>query len=155
MDKEISQLNDEEMIKFEGNIVDALLEAAAYRKSENNRREVVIRRNGKILFNFAIEPINEDTWRMCRRKNTSNRGKASEELNNSRFLAQAIYEATIPADKQRVWQNQAVWQKLNVASGIDVVNIILTPAEKAKIIEVLEELGGYNDDGLDDMIRNL
>lgn len=155
MDKEISQMNDEEMIKFEGNIVDALLEAAAYRKSENNRREVVIRRNGKILFNFAIEPINEDTWRMCRRKNTSNRGKVSEELNNSRFLAQAIYEATIPADKQRVWQNQAVWQKLNVASGIDVVNIILTPAEKAKIIEVLEELGGYNDDGLDDMIRNL
>lgn len=147
-------LNDEELSKVEANIVDALLEAAAYRNTENNRRLISIKRNGKILFKFAIESIDEDTWRKCRRQNLLNKGRRSEELDNARFLAQAIYEATIPEDQSRVWNNQEIWRKLNVASGTDVVNLILTPAEKTRLAEVLEELGGYDDD-LEDMVKNL
>lgn len=154
MAKTIDQMNDEELEKVEGNIVDALLEAAAFRTGNNARRLISIKRDGRILFKFTIEAIDEDTWRKCRRQNLINKGKRSEELNSARFLAQAIYEATIEEDKKRLWQNQAVWNKLDVASGIDVVNIILTPGEKTKIAEVLEELGGYDDD-LDDIVSSL
>ena len=82
-----------------------------------------------------------------------NKGKRTEELDNARYLAQAIYTATLEADKNRLWNNREVWNKLNVATGVDVVNQVLTPGEKAKIGEVLLDIGGY-DDELDDLIKN-
>lgn len=111
-------------------------------------------RNGKVLFKFTIEAIDEDTWRRCRQQNLRNKGKRNEELNEARFLSQVIYEATSDEDKARVWNNKAVWQKLNVISGVDVVNAVLLPAEKTRLAEKLEELSGYNDD-LDQMIADL
>lgn len=147
-------LNDEELDAIETNIVDALLNAAAYRSKENHRQPIKIVRNGKVLFKFTIEAIDEDTWRRCRQQNLRNKGKRNEELNEARFLSQVIYEATIDEDKARVWNNKAVWQKLNAISGVDVVNAVLLPAEKTKLAEILEELSGYNDD-LDQMIADL
>ena len=119
---------------------------------DDKKRIVNIKRNGRTLFKFTIEPLTEDEWRKCRRQNTSK--NRNGELNDSRFLSQAIYEATIDDDKRRIWQNQEIWDKLNVASGTDVVNIVLTPGEKAKITEVLSEISGYDDD-LDGMIQSL
>ena len=139
--------------KIENNIVDALMEAASFRTSEDNRRKISIKRDGKILFEFTIEPLNEDDWSKCRRQNLRNKGKRSEELDNARYLAQAIYEATIDEDKTRLWKNPEVWRKLNVASGVDVVNLVLTPGEKAAIGDILLDIGGFNDE-LDGIIKN-
>lgn len=144
---------DAELDKVEGNIVDALMEAASFRTSEDNRRPINIKRNGKSLFRFTIEPLNEDDWSKCRRQNLRNKGKRNEELDNARYLAQAIYEATIDEDKTRLWKNPEVWRKLNVASGVDVVNLVLTPGEKAAIGDVLLDIGGFNDE-LDGIIKN-
>ena len=152
MNKPIDLMNDEELEEVESNIVDALLDAAAYRTGDDKKRIVNIKRNGRTLFKFTIEPLTEDEWRKCRRQNTAN--KRNAELNDSRFLAQAIYEATVEEDKRRIWQNKEIWEKLNVATGTDVVNIVLTPGEKAKITEVLSEISGYDDD-LDGMIQSL
>lgn len=144
---------DAELDKVENNIVDALMEAASFRTSEDNRRKISIKRDGKILFEFTIEPLNEDDWSKCRRQNLRNKGKRSEELDNARYLAQAIYEATIDEDKTRLWKNPEVWRKLNVASGVDVVNLVLTPGEKAAIGDILLDIGGFNDE-LDGIIKN-
>lgn len=146
-------LTEDALDNIEGNIVDALLQAAAYRNVENHRQPVKIVRNKKVLFRFTIEALDEDTWRRCRAQNTRTRGK-SEELNEARFLSQLIYEATIEEDKQRVWNNKAVWKQLNVLTGVDVVNAVLLPAEKIKLAEELEKLSGYNED-LDEMIESL
>ena len=67
MPRDITQLNDEDLEKVEGNIVNAILGAAAYRDKQNNRRLINIKRKGKLLFQFTIEPIDEDTWQKCRR----------------------------------------------------------------------------------------
>lgn len=139
--------------KIEGDIVNALMEAASFRSGEDKRRKVLIKRNDKILFEFTVEPLNEDDWSRCRRENLKNKNKPTEELNNARYLAQAIFMATIDEDKKRLWNNREVWLKLNVGSGVDVVNLVLTPGEKAKIGEVLLDIGGYNDE-LDDLIKN-
>ena len=144
---------EEQLGKIEGNIIDALMEAAAFRTGEDKRRKVSIKRDEKILFTFTIEPINEDDWSRCRRENLKNKGKRTEELDNARYLAQAIYTATIEEDKKRLWNNREVWRKMNVATGVDVVNQVLTPGEKAKLGEVLLDIGGY-DDELDDLIKN-
>ena len=138
---------------LENNIVDALLEAGSWRK-DDIQRTVVIRRNEKELFKFRIEPIDEDTWMKCRRQNLRNKGRRNEELDDARFLAQVIYEATAPEDKH-LWKNDAVLKKLNVASGIDVVNYVLKPAEKSQIVEVISKISGYDDDEtIDNILRD-
>lgn len=43
---------DAELDKVENNIVDALMEAASFRTSEDNRRPINIKRNGK-----SLEPV--------------------------------------------------------------------------------------------------
>lgn len=153
-EKKNAPLTEDALDNIEGNIVDALLQAAAYRNVENHRQPVKIVRNKKVLFRFTIEALDEDTWRRCRAQNTRNKGKRNEETDEARFISQLIYEATIEEDKQRVWNNKAVWKQLNVLTGVDVVNAVLLPAEKIKLAEELEKLSGYNED-LDEMIESL
>ena len=137
----------------EKNIVDALLGAAAFR-TEQKLCEIKIVRDDKTLFTFKIHGLTEDEFTKCRRQNTKNRGRRDEETNWTRYAAQVIYEATVADDKQRIWQNHEVWDALNVASGVDVVNAVLTPAEKTKILEAVENISGF-DDNLDGLIKNL
>lgn len=139
---------------LEQDIVSALLEASAWRR-DSTQREIVIRRGEKDLFTFKVEPLEEDTWQKCRRQNLKNRGKRTEELDEPRFLSQCIFEATCDEDKLRLWKNKEVLKKMNAVSGVDVVNQILKPAEKSKIVEVIASISGYGDDDsdLDDIIK--
>ena len=131
--------------KVESDITTALLEAASYRMNDETAT-VRIKRNEKLLFTFQVRGLDEDEWAKCRRQNLSNRGLRTEELNNSRFLSQLIYEATTDEDKERVWKNKAVWQKLNVVSGVDLINKLLLPGEKSSIVEAIAKLSGYDED---------
>ena len=139
------------MKDVEDNLVAALLEAAEYRSAEEY--PVTIKRGDKELFKFTIRAIDENTWRKALKENTQNRGRRSEDLNAYRYFAQLIYNATVPEDRERLWKNRAVWEKLNVANGIDCVDAVLSPAEKQKLVETLEKISGYDESSLDDMIK--
>ena len=138
---------------LDGQIAQALLEAAEYRNGADNVREVVVKRKGRDLFTFKIGSLDENGWQKCRRQNLKNKGKRNEELDNARFLSQVIYEATDTEDKERIWKNHDAWEQLDVASGVDLINKVLTPAEKARIAEEIGVLGGFEDD-LDELIKN-
>lgn len=151
--------NDVDMEKVEQDIVSALVEAGAWNTGaiEEDLPTVIIRdrKDGeKILFQFRIHSLNEDEWAKCRRQNLKNRGRLTEELNQARFMSQVVYEATVDEDKERLWKNKAAWKAYNVNSGVDLINAILLPAEKGKIVETLSTLGGFDDSGLDGLIRN-
>lgn len=137
---------------LEDNIVEALLEAAEYRSSEEY--PVVIKRGEKELFRFTIRALDEKTWRKALKENTQNRGRRSEDLDAYRYFSQLIYNATVAEDRERLWKNKTVWEKLNVASGVDAVNAILSPAEKTKLVEQLEKISGFDENNLDDLIKN-
>lgn len=139
--------------QFEDNIVDALMGAAAYR-TEEQLREITIVRGEQALFKFRIHGLTEDEFVRCRRQNTKNRGKRDEEINWVRYSAQVVYEATVADDKKLLWQNHEVRDRLGVSSAVDVVLKVLTPAERAKIVEAVESISGFDDD-LDGMIQNL
>ena len=57
-----------------------------------------------------------------------------------------IYNAD---DKKRLWDNRDAWAALNAVNGADVIFKCLTPAERAKIVTVVEELSGYDDNDVD------
>ena len=146
----MKNMNDNELQAAETDIVSALLEAKEYRQNRAERT-IVINRGGKILFTFRITGLDEDVWRKCRRNNLRRHGQA-EELDGARFISQAIYEATVAEDKH-IWNNREIWENFNVTNGADVVNLILFPAEKTRLGEILEELSGYNVD-VDDLVRD-
>jgi len=134
----------------EQSIVECLTGAANY-LADNGRAHIVIERAG---FSFYVQGVNEDQTAKCRRLATKNRGRRDEEVDWSRYAAQLIYEATVPDDKKRLWDNKAVWDKLNCVTGSDVIFKCLTPAERAKIVTAIENLSGYDDTDLDGIIKN-
>lgn len=149
----IDDMTETELEDYEGDLVNALLEASSYRTDNDEYRKVAIVRKKKKLFEFTVHPLNDDEWAKCRRQNLKNRGKRNETLDNARFASQVIYTATIDEDRAKLWDNKGVWDKLNVASGIDVVNAVLKAGEKTAILEVINEICGYGDE-TDEFIKN-
>ena len=115
--------------KVESDITAALLEMASYRLIDETQ-PIVIKRQGKPVLEFTVRGLDEDEWAKCRRQNLVNRGLRTEEIKQARFNSQVIYEATIAEDKERIWKNKDVWAKLNVASGIDLINQLLCREKK-------------------------
>ena len=151
---ELNKMTDSDLEKIDSNIADVLLGAAGYLQGEDKKQPIQIKRNGKALFTFTIEPLDEKTMEKCRRQNTKNRGRRNEEFDGNRYVAQLIYEATVEEDKKRLWKNREVWDKLNIASGADAVQAILTPAERAELENIMLDMLGFNED-LSSMIEPL
>ena len=137
--------------KVESDITAALLEMASYRLIDETQ-PIVIKRQGKPVLEFTVRGLDEDEWAKCRRQNLVNRGLRTEEIKQARFNSQVIYEATINEDKERIWKNKDVWAKLNVASGIDLINQLLLPGEKNALVEIIGRLSKYEIDA-EDLIR--
>lgn len=137
--------------KVESDITAALLEMASYRLIDETQ-PIVIKRQGKPVLEFTVRGLDEDEWAKCRRQNLINRGLRTEEIKQARFNSQVIYEATIAEDKERIWKNKDVWAKLNVASGIDLINQLLLPGEKNALVEIIGKLSKYEMDA-EDLIR--
>lgn len=129
----------------EQNIVDALLNAAEFRTNSEHRK-ITIARAG---FSFEIRGVNEDQVKRAQKLSTLNRGRRDEQTDWGRYSAHLIYAATIDDDKKRLWDNKSVWDALNAVNGADVVYKCLTPAERAKIVTVVEELSGYDETDVD------
>lgn len=147
------KISEETLENYEGDIVNALLESSNYLSDKSEYRKLSIPRKEKIMFLFTVRPLNDDELAKCRSQNLKNRGKRNETLDNARFASQVIYTATIDEDRAKLWDNQAVWNKLNVVSGIDVINAVLKPGEKTAIIEEINKICGYDDD-LEEIIKN-
>lgn len=138
--------------KVESDITTALIEAVSYRRNMTTKT-ATISRNDKVVCRFKVHGLDEDEWAKCRRQNLMNRGKPTEELNTARFMSQVIFEATIDEDKERLWKNKATWAKLNVPSGVDVINELLWPGEKQIIVDSIAKLSGYDKD-VEDIMGN-
>lgn len=132
----------------EQSIVDALLNAAEFRLNKETRT-IVVKRGDKEFFRFDIHAVNEDQVAKAQKLSTKNRGRRNEETDWSRYSAHVIYFATTDDDRKRLWDNKAVWEALDCVTGADVVYKCLTPAERAKIVSVIEELSGYDDTDID------
>lgn len=150
----------EELKRFEGSIVDAVLQAANFAQDKEETYTVNIHRNGIIMFSFKIRPLSEEEYNKCREKNTKyvrNKRvgvKVPETTNAVRYRSQLIYTATVAEDRAQIWDQKAVWEKLNVASGIDAIDKILKSGEKDKICEAIDKISGYDTDALEETIKN-
>lgn len=147
----------EELKAYEGDVLNAILEAADFDKESYLIR--VIRKN-VILLQFHIHPLSEEEYNKCREKNTKYvRNKrfgtrVPEKTDAVRFRSQLIYTATDEADRKSLWNNKQAWEKLNVASGVDLIEKVLKGGEKDEIVEQIDKISGYDNSQLEDATKN-
>lgn len=140
----------------EEDFVAGLLEAASFKEEEDSKKEIEIVRNGKKLFSFTIRPISTDEFYLAKKngskfvKNPLNKKlpKIEDEaqFNTAVFHSWLIYTATVDADKEKVWNNQAIKSKYNLMLPVDSVPVLLRMGEMNKIVDAIMEISGIGEE---------
>lgn len=133
-------------------LLDRLLSAAEYVSNEEHK--IYIRRNHQEYFSFSVTALSEKDLFYLRDKYTKvkmKRGRRTEEFDTAKYRCSVIYNSTVDRDKAQIWDNRDLWEALRtkgytIINALDVVEALLLPGEKAKVVEALDEFGGYNDE---------
>ena len=73
------------------------------------------------------------------------------------FRSALIYSATSDADREKLWDNREIKQKLvsagfnQVVSALDVIETVLNGGEKDRIIDEINKISGFNAEDLDEL----
>ena len=144
-----------------GDMLDALLNAAEYTKRATAEIEIfrpdASGARQKIL-GFTIHALTEDQYDAARKNNTTYQTsrkfgglKMAEDMDVPRYNSQLIYLATADADRTKLWDNRAGWEKTSVVNAYDFITKVLKPGEKDQIVRKIDELSGY--EGLDEIAK--
>ena len=134
----------------EDDLLAGLLAAANYKADEDETVEIVINRNKKDLFSFRIHPLSEDDFNRCRKRctkyvksKTQGGIRVPEEVDTVKYRCMLIYEATVPEDRAKIWDNKKLWKAKDLATGTEAVDLLLKAGEKNAICEKLDTISGY------------
>ena len=75
------------------------------------------------------------------------------ELDTAKYRSSVIYNSTVEEDKEKLWDNKKIWEGLRaqgktIVNALDVIEAVLLPGEKDKIMEMIDELNGYDNEDL-------
>ena len=121
---------------------------------EKKEKTIEIRRDGELHFRFNVHPYSTKDVEAAKKKGTTYvknpkgpkypaiaKGYSSEDAES--YL---IYLSTCDADRAKLWDNPKFKERFNVMEGYQLIDKVLLPAEKQNIIQVLDSLGGFDDD---------
>lgn len=148
---ELSQEVNEGMVRtYEDDILGGLLAAAGYRENEEEIHPVEIAREGVVYFKFRIRPLSEDEYRKCKERYTKYKRNKQlgvrfpEETDTVRYRSALIYEATVPEDRAKLWDNKDAWKRLDVLSGVELIDRVLKAGEKDAVLDLIDNISGYS-----------
>ena len=150
--EEEQDFTQEEILMNENDILAGLLEAGRSKDSEDSYKTIKIKRGNKLLFTFRVRPMTEEEAQSCYRRATKyakgkgyGQPKTAIETDNAKFRAYRIYTATVDEDRAKTWDNRKAWDALGVITGVDMIDMVLLAGEKDRILDVIDEVSGYND----------
>lgn len=146
----------------EDTFIQGLIDAVGFASEETQRIEIV--RNGRLYFAFSIHPLCSDDYDRCKKKHTKfvrNKQlgmKLPEDTNSTKYRSELIYQATIKEDRDKLWDNRAVWEALRdkdiqIMGPLDVIEYSLMAGEKDRILEAIDTLSGFDND-LEEVVKN-
>lgn len=162
----------EEILNNESNLLRGLMEAGNFKNDEAYRRKIEIRRGDRVLFSFTIRPLDEEEEISCYRQatpqlpnpNGKHWPKIDGKTDTPRMRSLKIYTATIDEDRQRIWDNPTMKQKLGAMTAVDLIDKVLRSGDKDAVLAVIDEIsgsGGRNsavsdgeDESLEDYAKN-
>lgn len=151
-----------QMLLSEEDMIRGLIEAADFKSDDTKRIEIA--RRGKVVFSFTVRPLTEDDYQRCRKqwtkkiKNKRLGIPMQGDTDIVKYRDSLIYEATIPEDRKKLWDNKQVWSALNnkgfqIMNGLDVIEYTLKAGEKDLVVEEIDSLSGFGDD-LEETAKN-
>ena len=159
-EKKATGLPAQEVIdRTEEDLINSLLAAADYKDDEAIQKKIEIKRNGKVMFSFHIRPLGEPELQRIRKLSTpmypnpegKRLPKIEGEIRYGEFKSRKIYEATVEADREKMWDNPALKRGL-AKKGIDVmenwetIDAVLMAGEKNVLNDAIDDLSGYDMD---------
>lgn len=69
--------------------------------------------------------------------------KVAESVEVASYRSDIIYMATVEEDRKKIWDNKAAWDRLGVATGRDLIDIVLMAGEKDAVLDKIEEISGF------------
>ena len=146
-------------IRNESDILEGLLKTAAFKSDDSEIHPVEITRNGEVTLSFRIHPLSEDDFIACRKRHTKykkNRQaggiRVADDIDTSAYRSAVIYEATVEKDREKIWDNKAAWEKLDVVAGYQLIEKVLKGGEKDAVYDKIEEISGYG--SVEDVAKN-
>ena len=142
----------------EYNLVESLLTAADFKTDDDNIANAKIIRNKKLLFTVRLHPISDKDSAFAKKKatvympnpNNKKLPPIEKELNTPKFSSWLIYLATVEEDQEKIWNNPAIMNKFSLAEPWESIDILLTAGEKARLVDIISEISGMDDDNVMD-----
>ncbi len=150
----------EDILMDEAAILRGLIEAGQEKDDASTYETIEIRRAGKLYFRFRIRPITEEESLRCHDMATKfaprKRGQPKREIetNGAKFRSWLIYTATVDEDRRKTWDNKKAQDVLGVLQGADLVDAVLLPGEKDRVIDRINDISGYGDDDMEETAKN-
>lgn len=138
----------------EYDLVTALLEAAAYKTSDDELKEVTISRRGKKLFTVTIHPLSDAEVKQAQKQagiykpnpNNKKLGLVKVGQETDKLASWLIYLATIESDQEKIWGNKQIMSQFNLMQPWETVDVLLKKGEKDDLLEHVFDISGMNDD---------
>ena len=145
-------LTQDEILMSESDILSGLLDLGKTKNETENYRKIQIRRDGALKLEFRVRPITEDESQICLKN--SNRYAVTKpgqpkrvlESDGAKFRSWLIYTATVDEDRAKVWENRAAQSALGALQGVDMVDKVLLAGEKGRVLDIIDEISGFNDE---------
>lgn len=150
------EVTREELLSAEDDILAGVL--GAVESKENDYETIVIKRGDKVFFKFGVRGFSEDEIRQIRERNSiyrkNNMGvKVLDEFKDVRFTSEIIYKATIDKDREKIWDNPQIKNKLGCLTGLDVIEKVLMAGEKDAIYSRIQRMSGFGKE--DEIVETL
>ena len=138
----------------EKDLLTTLLQIAEENTSSKDALPIEIKRQGTVRFTFRVHPVSDDDVRAARKAattympNPSNKKlpKIEKERDEVLYRSVLIYNATVPEDREKIWNSQAVRERFNLVQGHESIDKILNVGEKMKVFEKILEFSGLGDE---------
>lgn len=170
------RLTEDELLTNEDAILEAMFEAGEVDKSPGTQETKVVHvrlKNGKTVY-IRLRGLDEDDEERCRKRARSRtkqekRGRAAllPDVDSALFRSFLILEATVAfclpieteegtafKDVQTMWSRSDLRARLGVQANVDVIDKVLPAGQKSAVIQVIEELSGYENESIEAEVKN-
>ena len=152
MEETEAQMTQEEILMSEGDLLAGLLDLGKSKDESLNYKKISIKRDGVLKLEFRVRPLTEDESQTCLRRahkyapTKPGQTKRIIETDSAKYRSYLILTATIDEDRKKVWDNKAAQTQLGVLQSVDMIDRVLLAGEKNRILEVIDEISGFNDE---------
>lgn len=151
-------MTQDEILENEGNLLHNLLELSNRKNDEAYQRKVDIKgADGTVKASFRLRPMSSQDAESCAKQASklvkNIRGKMEKEVDQRIYQSLLIYTATIEEDQKNFWGNRELKKALSIIDNFDMVDALLLAGEKAAVLDILDEMGGFTQN-IQDEIQN-